>query len=281
MPLNPRVTEVERLLFCSDVAAIGAFRCPATHRVYRESEPISGHILVFPRTCTTIVYDGARAVTAAPPTILFYNRGQAYERRKIDAIDASDWLMIAPDVAREIASRYDPSAADREERIFDFFVAPATEQTYLAQRRLFNALSGGGPIDALQTEESILEIAGAAVREASRMRRTERRATADIEQVKAIIAADPSSNQNLRALAAIAGCSPFQLCRDFRDTTGSTITAYRHSLRLRLALDVLRDTHNDVTRIALDLGYSSHSHFTKFFHRQFGITPSQYRVAHP
>ena len=240
---------------------------------------MSGHTLVFPRTSTTIVYEGAGAVTAGPPTVLFYNRGQEYARRAIDPIDSCDWFMIAPDVAREIVSRYDASATDREERIFNFQVAPASENAYLAQRRLFTALLNGVELDPLQIEEGVLEIADAAVREASRRRRSERRCSADVEQLKAIIAVNPSCNQNLSSLAAIAGCSPFQLCRDFRHVTGTTITAYRHSLRLRLALDALRDTHGDVTRIALDLGYSSHSHFTKFFRRQFGITPSQYRSA--
>src|ERR1700747_1416311 len=119
MPLSPRVTEVEKLLFCSDVAAIGTFRCPATHRVYRDSEPASGHLLVFPRSSTTIVYDGVGAVTAGPPSILFYNGGQAYRRRMIDDIDSCDWYMIAPDIAREIVSRYAATATDRAGS-FDF-----------------------------------------------------------------------------------------------------------------------------------------------------------------
>jgi AraC family transcriptional regulator len=280
MPLSPRVTEVERLLFCSDVVAIGAFRCPSTHRVYSDSEPMSGHVLVFPRTITTIVYEGAGAVTAAPPTILFYNYGQAYSRRKIDAIDSSDWYMIAPDVAREIVSRYDATATDREP-VFDFTVAPASERAYLLQRRLHSALSGGARLDPLHVEEMLLNIADAAVREAMRVRRFDRRRVRvdAVEEVKASIAFDPTSNESLRSLAARVTCSPFQLCRDFRKVTGNTITAYRHSLRLRLALEMLHDNRVDVTRIALDLGYSSHSHFTRFFRRTFGITPTAFRAS--
>lgn len=278
MPLNPRVTEVERLLFCSDVVAIGAFRCPVTHRLYSDSEPMSGHALVFPRTNTTIVYEGAGAVTAGPPTILFYNRGQAYTRKRIDPIDACDWYMIAPDVAREIAARYDPAAADRDEDIFAFCTASATERLYLAQRRLLSALASGAPIDSLEVEETVLAIADAAVRDALRIPRADRADSIDVEDVKATIASDPSSSQSLRSLARIAGCSPFQLCRAFRKSTGLTITRYRHAVRLRMSLDSLRETRFDVTRIALDLGYSSHSHFTKFFHRHFGMTPTQYRL---
>jgi AraC-like DNA-binding protein len=57
-----------------------------------------------------------------------------------------------------------------------------------------------------------------------------------------------------------------------------TITAFRHSLRVRLALDRLRDRSADLTTVALDLGYASHSHFTSVFRRHVGMTPSQYRM---
>jgi AraC family transcriptional regulator len=95
--------------------------------------------------------------------------------------------------------------------------------------------------------------------------------------VKRAIAAAPESNLPLRALAVVAGSSPYQLCRDFRALTGMTITRYRHALRLRLALDRLPGC-NDLTDLALDLGYSSHSHFTYAFRDHFGVTPSGYRA---
>jgi len=34
---------------------------------------------------------------------------------------------------------------------------------------------------------------------------------------------------------------------------------------------------DDLTSLALDLGFSSHSHFTLAFRRAFGCTPSQFR----
>src|SRR5438067_12261359 len=88
MSVCPRLTEVERLFFCSDLVAVGAFRCPADHPLFVDSGPTTGHVLVFPRTSTEILRDGGGTVTGAPPTVLFYNRGQAYRRRKIDAMDA-------------------------------------------------------------------------------------------------------------------------------------------------------------------------------------------------
>jgi len=36
---------------------------------------------------------------------------------------------------------------------------------------------------------------------------------------------------------------------------------------------------DDLTMLALDTGFSSHSHFTAAFRRAFGCTPSQFRMS--
>jgi AraC-like DNA-binding protein len=38
---------------------------------------------------------------------------------------------------------------------------------------------------------------------------------------------------------------------------------------------------DSITDLALDLGFSSHSHFTSVFRKAFGMTPSQYRAGMP
>jgi len=69
----------------------------------------------------------------------------------------------------------------------------------------------------------------------------------------------------------------FHLARMFRSRTGFSLHAYRNQLRLRAALERLRDPGVDLIDIALDLGFSSHSHFTETFRRSFGKTPSAVR----
>ena len=98
-----------------------------------------------------------------------------------------------------------------------------------------------------------------------------------IEQVKDIIASDLGRNMTLSELSRSVNCSPFLLCRVFREATGQTITSYRHALRVLAALERLREGITDITDLALELGYSSHSHFTHIFRRHLGITPSQFR----
>jgi hypothetical protein len=55
---------------------------------------------------------------------------------------------------------------------------------------------------------------------------------------------------------------------------------YRYHLRLRLAhaLDRIADCE-DVAALALDLGFSSHSHFSAAFRQAYGRTPSEFREA--
>jgi AraC family transcriptional regulator len=68
------------------------------------------------------------------------------------------------------------------------------------------------------------------------------------------------------------------LCRIFRRETGVTIHEYRTRLRLRRAVASFRDGDVDLLALALDLGYSSHSHFTSSFRSEFGETPSAIRA---
>jgi AraC-like DNA-binding protein len=48
-------------------------------------------------------------------------------------------------------------------------------------------------------------------------------------------------------------------------------------LRLQHAAFALAEGANDLSRLALDLGFSSHSHFAQAFRAHFGATPSQFR----
>ena len=80
----------------------------------------------------------------------------------------------------------------------------------------------------------------------------------------------------LEALAGRLDVSPFRLCRAFRQATGGSL--HQHLLRLRLvtALDKLPAYQGRLTDLALDLGFSSHSHFSHAFRSYYGRTPSEF-----
>jgi AraC family transcriptional regulator len=47
--------------------------------------------------------------------------------------------------------------------------------------------------------------------------------------------------------------------------------------RLRDALELLLDTRESISRIALTVGFTSHSHLTDAFRREFGVPPQVLR----
>jgi AraC family transcriptional regulator len=265
---------VERLLFRSDVVAIGAFRCAVTHPLYRDSGPCTHHTIVFPRTVTGIRHAGGASFTGSPNTVSFYNQHQIYTRQPVSPIDSSDWYVVSDDALRDAISAYDPAVADRPARPFPFACGPSDASAYVTQRALFDRLAAGDATEALEVEETVLRVlervlAGAYAAR-PRLSAPMREAVAEVQRV---VARKPEESRTLRELAAGVETSPFHLCRAFKRATGMTLTAYRHDLRLRLALERLRSPV-DLTDLALDLGYSSHSHFTHVFRRHFGITPS-------
>ncbi len=268
MPLAIRLKPVETLRFRSDVVAIGTFRCGADDPLFRDSGPCTHHTFVFPRTSTRIKHDGGRPFVGGPNAVSLYNESQRYTREAIDAADASDWYVVADDVLLAAAAEVDPRADER--RPFTSAQVPIDSALYFEQRRLFESLD---VLEPAFVEETVLHLLGRILRARPVTARDA------VEEVRARIAFDPSANIPLRALASSAGVSAFRLCREFRASTGMTITEFKHALRLRTALARLRDGGEDLTTLALDLGYSSHSHFTAAFRRHFGVSPSAVRTS--
>ena len=80
----------------------------------------------------------------------------------------------------------------------------------------------------------------------------------------------------LAEIAAEVRCSPVYLTQVFQQVEG--LPLYRYQLRLRLAraLDLLAH-YDDLTTLSLDLGFSSHSHFSAAFREAYGRSPSEFR----
>ena len=55
---------------------------------------------------------------------------------------------------------------------------------------------------------------------------------------------------------------------------GAPVHQYLLRLRLAVALDRLDGGERNLSALALDLGFSSHSHFTTAFRRHYGLVPS-------
>src|SRR5262245_2587164 len=98
-----------------------------------------------------------------------------------------------------------------------------------------------------------------------------------VERVKQAVALAPADKWDVARLAKIANLSPFHLCHIFRQMVGTSTYDYVLRERLALALAAVLAGGKDLTAIALDAGFASHSHFTARFRGFFGCTPSALR----
>ena len=85
------------------------------------------------------------------------------------------------------------------------------------------------------------------------------------------------SDLSLQALANESGYSRVHFVRMFKAATGSSPHIYLLNLKLERARELLKNPSMSLIDIALDCGFSSHSHMSRLFHKFVGITPSAYR----
>jgi AraC family transcriptional regulator len=260
-----RVLPFERLLFESDVLAIGTHRLPAGDPQFECYGPASAHFVVFPRNQTIIEHAGGAKFVSSPAVAPLYNRGQEYRRRRLSEDgDFCDWFAIAPDTLREIAGGGD-------ERPLRAPFVPVHPREYLRQRAVVEHLLSGGS-DALFVEETMLLVLRRLLGHAVVLR-----CAGLAHDAAALLARTFAENHALPAIAARLGTTPFHLARTFRKGMGVTLHQHRLTLRLHASLEMLRDSREEIGDIALALGFADHSHFTVSFRRRFGLAPSAWR----
>jgi len=99
-----------------------------------------------------------------------------------------------------------------------------------------------------------------------------------VDRAKLVLATDPARRWTLAEIAAQVGGSPGHLTRVFQQVEGMPLYRYQRQLRLARALALISE-YDDLTALGLDLGFSSHSHFTAAFREVYGRTPSEFRDA--
>jgi AraC-like DNA-binding protein len=102
-------------------------------------------------------------------------------------------------------------------------------------------------------------------------------AARQVAKAEEAIIGHAGENLSVQRLAEMAGCSPFHLCRIFRQHTGQSLRQFRVRQRLGNAIDRLAEGEDDLAALACDVGFNSHSHMTDAFHQTLGRSPRQLR----
>lgn len=284
-PREPMATD--RVLFAGTRVRIGAFRCPAEHPNFRhEGGLFAGYDFVFPRSAVWIRHAGEAPFVADTATVTLYNRGQDYERAPIDdSGDRSDWFQVDQVTAIEAVNWFEPVRGAEEERPLRFAFAPADPDLYWGQRRLFRRIESGESLEPMEVEEEVVGLLHRVLANAYAARGMGPRldpasgAAAAVRRARRVLAERFREPLTLGDVAAAAGVSMFHLARSFHRATGITVHAWLTRLRLHAALEEIGSARwgDDLSAVALNLGFSSHSHFTAAFRRAFGCPPSALR----
>ena len=194
-------------------------------------------------------------------------------------------MVVAESILTDIIRELDPSVDERTDDPFTFSSGPVDTSLFLRHRDYVRRLESPDPLEPLWADVTGLQLIAdvlVAAYEHAGTKPTRRRATSKdhaerTEAAKAYIAKHLGENISLADIAAVANASPFNFARLFQQQTGMPVHRYLTRLRLRTSLERIVEPGADLTSVALDLGFSSHSHFTDVFRREFGKTPSEIR----
>jgi AraC-like DNA-binding protein len=267
------------ILHESATVVAGRFRCAAGDESWSTENWIGErHHLVFASRPVLIRQAGHRRVCVDRHRAALYDAGALYGRQLAHPDgDRADFLAVAPEVVQEALDAHDvPTAGSGS---FGLPVVPIDDATFLAQRLLFRDLARRD-LDPLLAEERLLRLVDTVVAECGPGRGGAARPShAELAEATAVVlSGDLDSRLGLADIGARLHVSPFHLARVFRAQTGNTLHDYREGERLRAAVDEGMAGPRSLSRIAADLGFSSHSHLTARFRQRFGTTPSRLAV---
>lgn len=97
-----------------------------------------------------------------------------------------------------------------------------------------------------------------------------------VQRVIALLKENLAEPLSLEEIGKRVGCSHYHLSRIFTQEVGKSIFQYLRDLRMERAAELLREGALNVTQVALEVGYSSPSHFSTAFHDTFGCCPGLY-----
>ena len=264
---------VRRLLFESEPIRIGSFAVDPVSDACGDVERQDSNVMVLPFAGLFAKHEApGRHVVGTPSHAVFIAADTPYRLSFPGSIgDRAIVLRFDDTLVPEEINR-GPSETPGSHGMLS---ADAMMRRDLLRRRLADPVGNSLEIEALALE--LLNLCfGVLRRESSSRPATRERRARAVERVKEAVAVAPAQGWSVASLARIANLSPFHLCYVFRELTGVSIYDYVLRERLAQALKAVLDGR-DITAIALEAGFASHSHFTARFKRFFGSTPSALR----
>jgi AraC family transcriptional regulator len=271
-----RVPEFDvQFLLKSSTVTIRDVYCRGSYQQQSAEEFATVTEVVFPYRGVYVRHLGHDQAVAEANQVLFFNATEDYQvSHPVPGGDASLSLAISEPLLRELAPptflRDGATLAFQRQRLR--IDARAQALVALLRHGLRQDIA-----EPLEAESLALTL----VRRALGLRTTHAAGASVgrqrlVDRVKLVLTSDLARRWTLAEIAAEVRGSPVYLTQVFQQVEG--LPLYRYQLRLRLAraLDLLAQ-YDDLTALSLDLGFSSHSHFSAAFRQAYGRSPSEFR----
>jgi AraC family transcriptional regulator len=260
-------------LYASPVVTVRDVVCTAGCGNGRHEEHCAVATLAFVRSGAFVRRDRMGRHVADATRVVFFDPAEPYMvDHPLPGGDRCTALMFEQTTLRE-AVRHRHSDPDR---IFARASLAGTAEMHVAHRQLLEAAQAGDPVQVEETALRLLQLCTEDDDEDSLRGAAAKRAAALAADAQVLIAELFTERVSLEMLAQELDVSPFRLCRAFRLATGGTLHQHLTRLRLAAALEKLPQYRERLTALALDLGFSSHSHFSHAFRGYFGRAPSAF-----
>lgn len=277
-----------RTLYDSPMIAVRDYVCRHDHRETSPEEESDSNSITLMRHGAFARHFGKQKVTSDVNQASFFARGSVYRVSHPSGCgDRGTSMVVAGSILTDIIRELDPLIDEHPDNPFPFASGPCDTTLFLRHRDYVRRLETADvePLEALWADitglQLIADVLVAAYEHAGakpKKRLSTSKDHADrTEAAKAYIAKHLAENISLADVAVAANASPFNFARLFQQQTGMPVHRYLTRLRLRTSLERIAEPGADLMSIALDLGFSSHSHFTDVFRREFGKTPSEVR----
>ncbi|WP_333677332.1 AraC family transcriptional regulator [Dyella sp.] len=264
-----------KMLLSTESLTLRNVHCTGTCRHRSVEECASATQLVFPYRGLYLRHVGQEQAVADANHVLFFNAQEGYQvSHPLDGGDACLSLQLDQALLEELAPKpllqadADVAFRAQSQRI------DARAQALVALLR--HGLEHGS-IDPLEAEALVLTMVARSLgpRTSRQPASTHaRRRLAD--RVKVLLAGDLSRRWTLAEIGKEIGGSPVYLTQVFRQVEGMPLYRYQLQLRLARSLDLIQH-YDDLSALALALGFSSHSHFTSAFRQAYGRSPAEFR----
>ena len=132
------------------------------------------------------------------------------------------------------------------------------------------------PWTSLMIRQLLLSILTTAIKQSEEEHGIDKQ-IACIAQIADLIRQNPDKTFTICELAKQAGLSQTHFINLFRKKTGLPPVKYQIECRIQRSKQILLESRQPISDIALQLGFNSHQHFTDTFSRIVGIPPSSWR----